>query len=76
MADRCVAPDRRHGFAENTSIMLRWAAIFLVIAIIAAVFGFGDLSAGAAGIAKTLFFFFLVLFVGSLVLGYTAFKKK
>ncbi len=56
--------------------MLRWAAIFLVIALVAAVFGFGDLSAGAAGIAKILFFFFLVLFVGSLVIGYTIFKKK
>ncbi len=56
--------------------MLRWAAIFLVIAIVAAVFGFGDLSAGAAGIAKVLFFLFLLLFVGSLVLGYTVFKKK
>lgn len=56
--------------------MLRWAAIFLVIAILAAVFGFGDLSAGAASIAKTLFFLFLVLFVGSLILGYTIFKKQ
>lgn len=60
----------------NTFTMLRWAAIFLVIAIIAAVFGFGDLSAGAAGIAKILFFLFLLLFVGSLVLGYTIFKKR
>ncbi len=56
--------------------MIRWAAIFLAIAIVAAVFGFGDLAAGAAGIAKILFFLFLVLFVGSLVLGYTLFKKK
>ncbi len=56
--------------------MLRWAAIFLAIAIVAAVFGFGDLSAGAAGIAKTLFVLFLLLFVGSLVLGYTVLKKK
>lgn len=56
--------------------MLRWAAIFLVVAIVAAVFGFGDLSAGAAGIAQVLFFLFLLLFVGSLILGYTLFKKK
>ena len=56
--------------------MLRWVAVFLLIAIVAAVFGFGDLSAGAAGIAKILFFLFLVLFVGSLVLGYTIFRKK
>ena len=39
--------------------MLRWAAIFLVISIIAAVFGFSDVSMAAAGIAKVLFFLFL-----------------
>ena len=38
--------------------MLRWTVIFLVIAIIAAIFGFGGIAAGAAGIAKVLFFIF------------------
>jgi uncharacterized membrane protein YtjA (UPF0391 family) len=36
--------------------MLKWSAIFFVIAIIAAVFGFTGIAAGAASIAKTLFF--------------------
>ena len=49
--------------------MLRYAIIFFVIAIIAAVFGFGGISAEAAWIAKILFFVFLILFVVSLVLG-------
>src|SRR5690242_9813119 len=40
--------------------MLKWAAIFFVIAIIAAIFGFTDIAAGAASIAKVLFFIFLV----------------
>ena len=31
--------------------MLYWAAVFFVIAIIAAVFGFGGIAAGAAGVA-------------------------
>lgn len=48
--------------------MLTWVFIFLVIAIIAAVFGFGGIAAGAAGIAKLVFFAFLVLFVGSLLI--------
>jgi len=48
--------------------MLRWAAAFFIIAIIAAVFGFGDIAAGATDIAKILFFIFLVLFVLSLLL--------
>lgn len=49
--------------------MLHWAATFFVIAIIAAIFGFGGIASSAAGIAKILFFVFLVLFVISLLLG-------
>jgi len=49
--------------------MLYWAAVFFVIALIAAVFGFGGIAVGAAEIAKILFFIFLVVFVVSLVLG-------
>lgn len=41
--------------------MLRWALIFFVLALIAALFGYGGIAAGAAGIAKILFFAFLVL---------------
>lgn len=46
--------------------MLRWTAFFLIIAIIAAVLGFGNLAASAAGIAKIFFYIFIVLFVLSL----------
>lgn len=49
--------------------MLRWAAIFFIIAIVAAVFGFGNIVEGAATIAKILFFIFLILFVISLITG-------
>jgi uncharacterized membrane protein YtjA (UPF0391 family) len=49
--------------------MLRYAAIFLVIALVAAVFGFGGIAAGAVDIAKILFFIFLVIFVITLVVG-------
>jgi uncharacterized membrane protein YtjA (UPF0391 family) len=49
--------------------MLYWALMFLVIALVAAVLGFGTLSAGAATIAKVLFVLFLVLFVVSLLMG-------
>jgi uncharacterized membrane protein YtjA (UPF0391 family) len=55
--------------------MLRWAAIFFVIAIIAAIFGFGNIAAGAAGIAKVLFFIFLVGFILMLALGVKIFGK-
>jgi uncharacterized membrane protein YtjA (UPF0391 family) len=47
--------------------MLNWALMFLVIALIAAVFGFGGIAVAAAGIAKILFFIFVVLFLVSLL---------
>jgi uncharacterized membrane protein YtjA (UPF0391 family) len=51
------------------SNMLSWAIAFFIIAIIAAIFGFGGIASGAAGIAKVLFFLFLIAFVVSLVMG-------
>lgn len=47
--------------------MLRWAIGFFVIALIAALFGFTGIAAAAAGIAKILFFIFLILFGITLV---------
>lgn len=49
--------------------MLHYAAVFLVIAIVAALFGFGGIAAGAVDIAKILFFIFLLLFVVSALIG-------
>jgi len=55
-------------------IMLRWSLIFLVVAIVAALFGFTGIASSAAGIAKVLFFIFLVLFVLALIGGTFLFK--
>ena len=41
--------------------MLHYAVVFFVIALIAAVFGFGGIAAGAVEIAKILFFIFLII---------------
>ena len=49
--------------------MLSWSVFFLVIAMAAAFLGFSSLAGVAAGIAKTLFGVFLVLFLISLFLG-------
>jgi uncharacterized membrane protein YtjA (UPF0391 family) len=49
--------------------MLYYALVFFVVAIVAAVFGFGGIATASAGIAKVLFFIFLVLFIVSLVAG-------
>ena len=49
--------------------MLSYAAIFLIIALLAGVLGFGVIAGTAAQIAKVLFVLFLVLFVFSLLRG-------
>lgn len=49
--------------------MLRWALTFLIIALIAALFGFGGIAEGASDIAQVLFFIFIVLFIISLIAG-------
>jgi uncharacterized membrane protein YtjA (UPF0391 family) len=49
--------------------MLHWALVFLLIALVAGVFGFTSVYVAAAGIAKVLFFVFLVLFIISLISG-------
>jgi uncharacterized membrane protein YtjA (UPF0391 family) len=47
--------------------MLAWAVTFLVIALVAALFGFRGVAGVAVDIAKILFFVFIILFVISLV---------
>jgi len=47
--------------------MLGWAIAFLVIALVAALFGFGGIASASAGIAQILFFVFIALFVVALV---------
>jgi uncharacterized membrane protein YtjA (UPF0391 family) len=49
--------------------MLRYALIFLVVAIVAGLFGFTGISLAAADIARVLFFIFIVLFAVSLIFG-------
>ncbi len=41
-------------------VMLYYAVVFFVIALVAAFFGFGGIAVGAAGIAKVLFVVFLI----------------
>ena len=49
--------------------MLGWALTFLVVALIAAVLGFGGIAGTAIGIAKIIFFVAIVLFLISAVVG-------
>ena len=45
--------------------MLNWALTFLIIALIAAVFGFGGVASAAVGFAQICFVVFLLLFLAS-----------
>jgi uncharacterized membrane protein YtjA (UPF0391 family) len=50
-------------------VMLHYAVVFLVIALVAAIFGFGGIAAGAVGIAKILFFVFVIMAVVTFLVG-------
>jgi len=56
--------------------MLRTALAFLIIALVAALFGFGGIAATAAGIAKIIFYVAVVLFILSLVFGLFSGKRR
>jgi uncharacterized membrane protein YtjA (UPF0391 family) len=54
---------------ERRCAVLYYAVVFLVIALVAALFGFGGIAAGATEIAKILFYIFILVAVISLILG-------
>ena len=62
-------------FYKGTTIMLRWALIFAVIAIVAGLLGFTGVAAGFAAAAKVLFYIFLGLVVVFILLGITIGKR-
>jgi len=49
--------------------MLYWAAVFFVIALVAALLGFTGIAGAAFFVAEILFYIFLVLFIVALVMG-------
>jgi uncharacterized membrane protein YtjA (UPF0391 family) len=53
--------------AEKGGYMLYWTLVFLMVAVVAGILGFGAVAFAAAGIAKLLFFIFLLAFLVSLV---------
>jgi uncharacterized membrane protein YtjA (UPF0391 family) len=61
-------PEKTHSIYKE-QLMLHYAVVFFVIALIAALFGFGGIAAGAVGIAKILFVVFAVLAVASFLFG-------
>jgi uncharacterized membrane protein YtjA (UPF0391 family) len=56
-------------FSWRETVMLYWSLVFLIVALVAGFFGFVGVAGTAYGIAKILFFIFLVLFIVSLLAG-------
>ena len=54
--------------------ILKWALIMFLVSVVAALFGFTELSAASADVARVLFYIFAVIFVVLLVLGLTLFR--
>jgi uncharacterized membrane protein YtjA (UPF0391 family) len=50
--------------------MLYWALMFLVVALVAAIFGFGGIASTATGIAQVLFVIAIIMFAVSLLAGF------
>jgi uncharacterized membrane protein YtjA (UPF0391 family) len=50
--------------------MLYWALVFFIVSLIAALFGFTGIAVATAGIARILFFIFIVMFILALVFGW------
>jgi uncharacterized membrane protein YtjA (UPF0391 family) len=74
-AERCPEPHTEADVIEappsnQERPMLYWALMFLVVALIAALFGFGGIASTATGIAQILFVVALVMFVASLLAGF------
>lgn len=56
--------------------MLRWSFAFLVLALIAALLGFTNIAAGAAGIARILFAVFLAVWLFMFIGGFLVVKRR
>jgi uncharacterized membrane protein YtjA (UPF0391 family) len=54
--------------------ILKWALIFFLVSIVAGIFGFTDISAASADVARFLFYVFVVIFLVLLILGLTIFR--
>lgn len=50
--------------------MLNWSISFLIVAIIAAFFGYSGIAGTSMEFARILFFLFLILFVVSFIFGW------
>jgi uncharacterized membrane protein YtjA (UPF0391 family) len=62
-------PAHKDEVSDMFGSLLHWAIVFLIIALVAALFGFGGVAGTALAGAKILFWIALVIFVIMLVAG-------
>jgi uncharacterized membrane protein YtjA (UPF0391 family) len=65
---------RRLTLEEWPMTILKWALIFFLVSVVAGLFGFTDISAASAEVARFLFYVFVVIFLVLLILGLTIFR--
>lgn len=61
--------------AMEACMFLKWAAIFFVIAMVAAAFGFSGIAEGASDVAEILFYIFLAIFFTFVISGVVVARK-
>jgi uncharacterized membrane protein YtjA (UPF0391 family) len=72
---QCIEPSQTSTFRGlGTMSLLKWALIFFLISVVAAVFGFTGISVASADVARVLFYIFVIIFLVLLVLGLTLFR--
>src|SRR4051812_35149476 len=69
------SPPPGYGSGEGTMTILKWVVIMLLVSLVAALFGFTDLAAASASVARVLFYIFAVIFLVLLILGLTVFRS-
>ncbi len=55
-------------------ILLRWALLFFVVSIIAAVLGFGGVAEGAADLARVFFYLFMTIVIVLVILALATYR--
>jgi uncharacterized membrane protein YtjA (UPF0391 family) len=64
-----VAAEALAGRRKGVPAMLNWVVTLLIIALIAALLGFGGIAGAAVEIAKVIFFIVIVFFLIAVVMG-------
>jgi uncharacterized membrane protein YtjA (UPF0391 family) len=57
-------------------VLVKWALVFLLVAVAAAILGFTEIAGAAATVARILFFVFLAIFLALIIAGLVAYNRR